>query len=77
MFSLKNPLKNVPCANIQIFWLCVVIELTSSNWKVIATCANSYITDVFFSCKRVINELIRTDITANRQVHINTHADRK
>ena len=32
--------KLVPCANIQIVWLVFVIELISSNWKVIATCAD-------------------------------------
>ena len=53
----KNPLKNVPCVNIRnCFWLGVVIELISSNWKVIASCADSYITDMFFSCKRAIND---------------------
>ena len=30
----KNSLKNVPCAN--IVWFGVVIELISSNWKMIA-----------------------------------------
>ena len=43
----KKTLNNVPCA----------IELISSNWKVIPTCADSYITDIFFTCKCVINEL--------------------
>ena len=57
----KKHLKNVPCANIRnCFWLGVVIELISSNWKEIATCADSYITDIFFSCKRVINEWTHT-----------------
>ena len=57
----KNPLKNVPCANIQnCFWWDVVIELISSNWKVIATCADSYIMDIFFICKDVINEWTHT-----------------
>ena len=41
----------------EIVWLGVVIELISSNWKVIATCADRYITDIFFSCKCVISEL--------------------
>ena len=51
----KNHLKNVTCANIQnCFWLGDVIDFISSNWKVIAICADSYITDIFFSCKRVI-----------------------
>ena len=44
----------------EIVWLGVVIELISSNWKEIATCADWYITDIFFSCKCVINELTRT-----------------
>ena len=53
----KNPLKNVPCGNIQnCFWLGVVIELISGSWKVIASCADLNITDIFFSCKRVNNE---------------------
>ena len=42
----------------EIVWLGVVLELISSNWKVIATCADWYITDIF-SCKCVINELTR------------------
>ena len=68
----KNYLKNVPCVNIRNwFWLGVVIELISSNWKVNATCADSYITDIFFSCKRVINNGHTLD------VRINTQADRK
>ena len=70
VFPKKNPFENAPFANIQNSFI-------SSKWKVIATCADSYIMDVFFSCKRVINELTRTDITANCQVHINTHADGK
>ena len=37
----------------------VVIELISSNWKVISTCADLYITEIFFSCKCVFNELTR------------------
>ena len=41
----------------KIVWLDVVIELISSNWKVIATRADFYVTDIFFSCKRVIKEL--------------------
>ena len=57
----KNPLKNVPCVNIRnSFWLDIVIELILSNWKVIATCADSYITDIFYSCKCVINEWTHT-----------------
>ena len=61
IFPIKNPLKNEPCANIRnCFWLGVVIELISSNWKVIASCADSYITDICFSCKRVINEWTHT-----------------
>ena len=39
----------------EIVWLGVVIELISSNWKVIVTCADWYIAD-----KGVINELTRT-----------------
>ena len=59
--SPKKTWKNVPCANIRnCFQLGVAIELISSNWKVIATCAGSYITDIFFSCKRVINEWTHT-----------------
>ena len=57
----KNHLKNVPCPNIRnCFWLGVVIELNSSNWKVITMCEDSYITDIFFSCRRVINEWTHT-----------------
>ena len=37
-----------------------MIELISSNWKVIATYADSYITDKFFCCKRVIDEWTHT-----------------
>ena len=44
----------------EIVWLGVVIELISSNWKVVATCADSYITDIFFSCRCVVNELTHT-----------------
>ena len=44
----------------KIVWSGVVIELISSNWKVIATCADWYTTDIFFSCKCVINELTLT-----------------
>ena len=40
----------------KIVWLGVVIELISSNWKVIATCADAYVIDIFFSCMCVINE---------------------
>ena len=59
--SPKKTWKNVPCANIRnCFQLGVAIELISSNWKVIATCADSYIKDIFFSCKRVINEWTHT-----------------
>ena len=55
--DVQKPLKNVPCATIRNpFCLCVVIELISSKWKVITSCADLYITDIFFSCKRVINE---------------------
>ena len=52
--------KLVPCANIGNCLVGgVVIELISSNWKVVATCADWYITDTFFSCKFVVNELKR------------------
>ena len=52
---------SVSCVNIRnCFWLCVVKELISSKWKVIASCADSYTTDIFFSCKRVINEWTHT-----------------
>ena len=44
----------------KISWLGVVIELISSYWKVTATCADSWVTDIFFSYKCVINELTRT-----------------
>ena len=55
IFSLKKTLKNIPCANIQkLFLVGCVIELISSNWKRIASCADSYITDIFFGCKHVI-----------------------
>ena len=65
----KNHLKNVPCANIRnCFWLGVVIELISSNWKVIATCVDSYIKDIFFSCKRVINHRSRLIIGPDEEI---------
>ena len=35
------------CEYSNCFWLGVVIELLSSNWKVIASCADSYITEIF------------------------------
>ena len=75
----KNHLKNVPCANIRnCFWMVVVTELISSHWKVVATLADSYNMDIFFSCKRVQLMSGHTqDVTANRHVRINTHADRK
>ena len=57
-WSVKT-LKNVTCANIQN-WLGVVIELISSDCKVIAICADSYINRIFFSCECVINELTPT-----------------
>ena len=63
MAGYKNPLKNVSCGNIQnCFWLGVVIELLSSKWKVVASCADSYITDIFFSCKRLIIHRVLTRI---------------
>ena len=71
-------LKNLYIVRIfEIVWLGVVIELISSNWKVIATCVDWYITDIFFSYKCVINEYTRTRHFANHRVHIDTHADRK
>ena len=45
---------------VEIVWLGVVIELISSNWKVIETCTDWCIADIFFSCKCVINELTCT-----------------
>ena len=44
----------------EIVWLGVVIEIISSNCKVIATCADSYITDIFFTFKQlqVCNKLV-------------------
>ena len=43
----KKLFENIPCVNIlNCFWFGVVIELISSNWKVIATCADLYITDI-------------------------------
>ena len=48
------------CEDSKLVWLYVVIELISSDWKVIATCADMYIADIFFGYKRVINELTRT-----------------
>ena len=58
--SVKSPifpLKTIGKMNLvrkiqNCFWLGVVIYLISNNWKVIATCADSYITDNFFSFKR-------------------------
>ena len=63
IFPKKN-LKNVPLRIFEIVWLGVVIELMSSSWKVIATCADSYITDIFFSCNlEVCNLLVDTHKT--------------
>ena len=43
--------KRLPNVNtFEIVWLSVVIGLISSNWKVIATCADWYITVIFFKC---------------------------
>ena len=69
IFSLCRSVKSLifllekrvyPVRIFEIVWLGVVIEVISSNWKVIATCADWYITDIFLSCKCVINELTRT-----------------
>ena len=60
IFHKKNPWKMYLVQIFEISWLRVVIELISSHWNVIATCADSQITDIFFSCKCVINELTRT-----------------
>ena len=58
IFPKKNSLKNVPCVNIRN--CLVVLELISSNWKEISTCADLYNTEIFFNGKRVINELTGT-----------------
>ena len=77
-FFPKNHLKNVHYANIRnCLWLGVVIELISSNRKVIATWADSYITDIFFSCKRVINEWTHTRCNCESSHTHQSHADRK
>ena len=56
----KNHLKNVPCANIRsCFWLGVVIEFISSNWKVISTCALLHYGH-FLQLQGVINEWTHT-----------------
>ena len=60
IFFLKNSLKNVQM--FETVWLDVVIELISSYWKVIAIWADSYITDIFFSCKCVIYKLTHTRV---------------
>ena len=60
IFPKKTPWKMYLAWIFKIVWLVVVIELISSYWRVIATCANSYITYIFFSCKCVINELTHT-----------------
>ena len=67
---------------LEIVWLGVVIELISSNWKVIATCADWYITDIFFSFKCVINDFVclfvalrpksTVKVIAGRSVHLTT-----
>ena len=73
----KNHLKNVPCVNIRnCFSLGVVIELISSNCKVIASCADSYITDIFCSCKRVINAWTHT-IVMHASIHMPTGSKQK
>ena len=43
-FSLKNV--KILVRIFEIIWFGVVIELISSNWKGIATCADWYITDI-------------------------------
>ena len=53
-----------------------MIELISSNWKVIASCADSYITDIFCSCKRVINEWTHT-IVMYASIHMPTGCKQK
>ena len=56
----------------EIVWLGVVIELISSNWKVIATCADLYITTFCPVASVKLLSCYAQDITANHHVRINT-----
>ena len=62
-FFLIKTQKNVPGATFKIVWWSVVIELSSSNWKVIATCADLFMPMSPLSLSTII--LIAVDNLSN------------